>query len=501
MRKVSKVFLFVVILPVIAFAEIDNNYGELLIMKTKKTISVDFQGVALVNLLKVISQQSGLNFVTTEAVQERKITLYIEDVPLKKAMDVIFTANNLAYEYYPQANIFVVKEMGKPTIELRTKIYTLKYARVSNSRIQQEIDNLLKGEGGSDSGGTKGGITQAVKESLTKNGKVIEDELSNSLVVIDVPSQIPAIDHIVRSLDVPQPKVLIEVEMLDVSKRVIDKLGVNWPQTLASLDVTGARATKFPFWGSKANNDAIEFSDVASPGGWEFSALNGRKFAPAVLTVIGAKLTLDFLKTNTDTKSIARPKILTLSNETAEIKITTDEAIGIKQSDTEEGDTEITIERSETGTRLRVTPQVNLITREITLMVESVEKAVRDSGFSASESAFITGTIKDPEERSTKAMVRIKDGEVLLLGGLIKRVGTDNRSKVPILGDIPVIGKLFKHKEKDTTERELLIFITPHIVEDTLQVSHTRTLLKRERGEISFKRNLMRIALDNFSKE
>jgi len=511
MRKIIVTGLMLLLIPVFAFPQIDDYAGQKIMDDSGKKVSLDFEEVALVNLLKVLSQQSGLNFVANESVQERKITLYLEDVPLTAAMDILFSSNNLSYDYFPKAKMFVVKEMGKPSITKIAKTYKLKYARVKSSRLQQEIDDIMdSGESSSssssdssDSGDTDDGIAGAVKEALTENGKVIEDALTNSLIVIDVPSQFTIIDQIIASLDIQQPKVLIEVEILDVSKRLIDKLGTNWPETIASLDVTGSRVTRFPFFGNKADNTSYTFTDITSPSGnWEFGALNGNHFAPSVLTVLGAELTLKFLKTNSDTKSLARPKILTLSNETAEIKITTEEAIGIQKTVDENGGEDYTIERAETGTRLRVTPQVNEASGEITLIVESVEKEAQSSGFTTTGSQLITGTIKDPEERSTKTVVRIKDGEVLLLGGLIKKTETDEGSHVPVFSKIPVLGKMFQNKSGDTQERELMIFLTPKILGETqLEFSRAFVPVTREQGCTQSKSVSVKSALDKYSKE
>ncbi len=486
------------ILPGYVFSQVDNLHGKRLLTRCDKKISVDFQGVTLMNLCKMISQQSGLNFVASEAVQERTVTLYMENVQLAAAMDTLFDANNLAYDFYPQANIFVIREMGKPGIERVTKVYNLKYARVKKSRLQQEIDEIIADEDSDSDGDAEDGITAAVREALTENGKVIEDAITNALIVIDVPSQFKIIDQIVASLDVQQPKVLIEVEILDVSKDLVDEMGVDWPTTLASLDVTGQRATRFPFFGNKAGNENISYT-VTSPGAVAMGTLGSNHFTPSILTVIGAELALDFLKTDNATKSLARPKILTLSNETAEIKITTDEAIGVQQNTDENGNVNYTVERTETGTRLRVTPQVNRQNGEITLIVESVEKQATDSGFQTTGSSYISGTIKDPEERSTKAVVRIKNGEVLLLGGLIKRTETDNHTSVPGLSKIPVLGNLFKHKRDEVDDRELLIFITPRLVDESqFQLSRAVRTLGREQSMVSSKQDAVETALDRF---
>ena len=252
---------------------------------------------------------------------------------------------------------------------------------------------------------------------------------------------------------------------------------------LASLNITGQRKTAFPFWGQR----------VVSEG--------GGRFGLSTLTIIGQQLTLKFYKDRTDTKTLARPRILTLSSETAEIKITTDEVVGLKKSESQEGtNVEYTVEREETGTSLRVTPQVDTDTGNITLAVEIVVKDAKASGFTAGSGAFIEGDLKNPEERSTRAVARLKDGETLLIGGLIKNDVTGQRQKIPLLGDIPLLGRFFRWRKKEDTQRELLVFLTPHIIKERPWLTAgEKGALYREQVDTS-KRKAVKVALDEFSQ-
>ena len=131
-------------------------------------ISMDFKDVSLKDLLKVFSIQAGLNFIASESVQDRKVTLYLDKVPLTKAMDKIFSANNLSYELDSKANIFVVKEWGKMGTETVTKVFFLKYATVSNSALKDELFKISTGAGPK----TEGGITSAIRKLLSPAGSM-----------------------------------------------------------------------------------------------------------------------------------------------------------------------------------------------------------------------------------------------------------------------------------------------------------------------------------------
>ena len=523
MRNNLKWFVFIMFLlqhlPPLCAAISDLSFPD-----PDTTISMDFQDASLKSILKILSIQSGLNFIATEAVQERKITLFLDKVPIQEAMEKIFKANNLYYEQDPHSNIFIVKDWGKPQVDTITRIYRLKYQSVSTSSFLKEKATLGSsitsghGGGGGSSGSSSGSgsldLVNSIKQVLSENGKISEDARSNSLVITDVPNRFPVIEDVISRLDVAQPQVMLEVEILDVNKSTIDKLGVNWPQTLVQLTVPGSRVTRFPFGGMGTSGDKATLTADAGvfggPGeGWDFSdGWPANQFGPSILTVIGATLTLDFLRSQSDTKTLARPRILTLNNETAEIKITTDESVNPSQ--TTSGTSGLTtstssVERKETGVSLRVSPQINPDTNEITMFIMP-RVADTKAGIDIPTSGGATIHVKDPEECSTKSVVRVKDGDTVVIGGLIRNEFSETLSKVPLLGDMPVVGALFRHKDVDKNrERELLIFITPHIIKEgnvTLAKTDKVNLLEREQDNVSGvdRRTLIETSLNSFDK-
>jgi len=483
----------------------DNIYGDYLLAVNRKKISMDLEGASLIDVLKVFSQQTGLNFVSSEAVEDRKLTVYLESVPLKDAIDTIFITNNLSYEFYPDSNIFIVKDMGAPRIELETKVYYLKHARVKSSRLYQEIAGALErgeelGEGGGAGGGGGGGedsadsgIIAAVNKVLSENGRVSEDARTNSLIITDVPSQFALIDKVVSSLDVPEPKVLIEVEILDVVKQNIDKMGIEWPnpeenEQLINLDLSsGSRLTRFPFGEGGTSGEGYTITTAA--GTWP-----GGQFGPTMFSIIGTDLALNFLRVQKDTKILARPKILTLSGETAEIKLTANEVVGVTRSKDEESNTvEYEIEREETGTILRVTPRVNPRTGEITMLVEPTVAVALDTPY-----VFQDLVIRNVHYRKTKSVVSLKESQTLMIGGLIRSDNVGEKSKVPFFGDIPLIGALFRSEDKTIEERELLVFLTPRIISDSPTVLSKPVFLEGREQSLEARGNAIKNALAKF---
>ncbi len=453
---VSILSLIVLFVPIALAVDFDFYAPDLISKESYRKISMDFRDASLKTILKVFSEQASLNFIASQAVQDRSITLFLDNVPLQEAMDKIMSANNLIYELEPGSNVFIVKEWGRPEIETITKVYNLKYTRLASSTLQKAISAGSAGGGAAAAsgesasgggaqagagggGGGEAGIESSIRGVMTSNGKVMQDPRTNSLIVTDIPSQFELIDRVVALLDVPTPQVMIEVEMLDVSKRTIDQMGVKTTPGLMSL--TGSSVpTKFPNFMWK---------------GQDLSGLTTPSFTYGTLSSAVFQAVLDYLTTDTKTKFLARPRILSLSNETAEIKITTNEAVGLKTTTQSASGTATQTEeaeRYETGISLNVTPQVDAATGTVTMFIKPTVSQARQGG------TFGGTTFKDPEVRSSSTTLMVKDGETIVVGGLIR---TNDETTI---SNIPIIGALFRHKNSTKEERELIVFITPRII-------------------------------------
>ncbi len=459
-------------------------------MKTKR-ISMDFENAEITDVLKILSQQSGLNFIASDDVSGIRLSLYLDGVSVRDALEYILTANNLMYELKEGSNIFVVKTYD-PNKVLISRVYSLKYATVSYSKLKSAIKPEEEGSsttsavGGANTGPLSG-IVAAIKSILTERGSIVEDERTNSLVVTDESKSFPAIEQTIARLDVRVPQILIEVEMLDISKSTADLLGAKFggsPLTFKG----GEKDSVFPFNEDNKEDDGFVFKDA--------------QYRVSTLSFAGLSFTLQFLRTQTDTKNLARPRILTLNNETAEINVKTDEAIGISTNTTSSDGTSnssIEAERVATGVFLKVTPQVNMETKEITMVVEPKVIEARTG------QTFSGQTFKDPEERGTKTILRVKDGDTIIMGGLLRNEISDVKTKVPLLGELPILGKAFRHKNKTDSQRELVIFITPHIVGEE-KIAHnsesTRSgKIVREQGSSSERLEMINQALSLVEKQ
>jgi type IV pilus assembly protein PilQ len=419
---------------------------------TDTRVSMDFKDASVKDILKMLSQQSGINFVPSDDAQDKMITIYLENVPLKYAIDSIVEANGLTYEQGPDRNIFIVRTSGVTKVKTITKIYTLNFAQVAPLAVSAAATTSSSGSTSTSSSsyGTEatGGVTESagIKEILLKllspNGSIVVDNRTNSLIITDIPEQFKLIEDMIVKLDTPTPQVFIEVEIVETTMDVSSKLGLEYGGTSGSWSTTYTGPEKgysFPY-------DTKSFKGHNQTPTFTFGTMTFGDLA----------ITLKALASHADTKYLARPKLLTLNNETAIIDITADTYVGsITTSEPQTQTTTTSAERMSTGVSLKVTPQVNAA--DFVTMV--LEPAVSRTEASAVNTGFL-----NPIKRSAKAKVMVRDSETIFIGGLLDTQKTDTKRKVPILGDIPVVGALFKSDSTTDKQTEILIFITPHIV-------------------------------------
>ncbi|OQX54126.1 MAG: hypothetical protein B5M48_01515, partial [Candidatus Omnitrophica bacterium 4484_213] len=177
------------------------------------TISMDFQDADMKDVLKIFSQQSGLNFIAGEKIKDSKITLYLDKVSVEDALNTILRGNNLTYEQAEDSDIFIVKQTSEPEIETITKVFTLDYAQV---------------EGGGDDDDEGHDMQEVINNILTEHGKIICYGRTNSLIVTDIPANFARIEKTIKEIDAPTPQVMIEAEILETVAGLTDKLGIDW---------------------------------------------------------------------------------------------------------------------------------------------------------------------------------------------------------------------------------------------------------------------------------
>ena len=435
----------------------------------QRKVSLDFQDANLKDVLKLFSQQAGINFIASEQVKDRKITLYVDQVTVQDVLNQLMRANNLVYDSVPESNIFIIRESGSAGPTLVTKIYRLQYARLSTSVLAKAV-SAIGSTGAASGSASRPGIDQVITKLLTTNGSLVVDERTNALIITDTPENFQKIERAIAELDVKTAQILIEVELLEVSATKAKNLGVEWGTgtdgTLATF-TPGQATTHFPF--NLSQHQMIP-TQTLNPAADEILQTRPT-YTLGTLNTAQFQVVLKALQSDQDTRLLAHPKVLTLDNEQAVIELVAQTAIGQKTSTVATGGTGSTsteAERTQTGVKLKVTPQLNA-DGNITMLVEpSLSRPNR--------SEFFPTLFVDPKTRSATTLVRVRDGETIMIGGLIDRSESGTKRRVPGLGDVPLVGAAFRKNDTALTDTELVVFITPRIV-DNPQLAGLKTAL------------------------
>jgi type II secretory pathway component GspD/PulD (secretin) len=305
-------------------------------------------------------------------------------------------------------------------------------------------------------------VVPAVRAILTQRGKL--EVVGSALIISDVPSNLPKIQELIRRLDEKTAQVLIETRLYEMVRNPKKELGFDWSRTLGGIGIN----TKF---GGEPSQGQL------TPFLWNVGQTGPKSMpATAVLTNSQLELVIRFLNSDTDTELIATPRIVTANNREAVIKIVTEEPIPNFQFNARTAAFEISgFQFKEIGNILKVTPSVNkagFITLDVVPEVSNVV-GFRTFGGTGASTASGEGTttvggsglqanIPVVSTRNLATRVLLKDGDTLMIGGLVQTDKINTYHKVPVLGDIPIMGMFFRDKTLETRKRNLLIFITPN---------------------------------------
>ncbi|MNF43919.1 Type II secretion system protein D precursor [compost metagenome] len=315
-----------------------------------------------------------------------------------------------------------------------------------------EISEGLQGEEGGNGGGGEQG---APSGRPPQNILIRADESLNALVMLAEPDVVTAMEDIVRQLDVPRAQVMVEAAIVEISGDITEALGVQWAVD-ARGSTGGLGGVNFGNTGLSVGTVLNAIRDDEIPDSLPDGAIIGigtDNFA-ALITALSA---------NSKSNLLSTPSLLTLDNQKAEILVgqnvpfqtgtfTTD-ASGANNPFT-------TIERQDIGVTLKVTPHIN---EGATLRLE-IEQEISSIAPSATLTAEAVDLITN--KRSIKSTILAEDGQVIVLGGLIQDDITQTDSKVPLLGDIPILGRLFRSTRDTHVKRNLMVFLRPTVVRD-----------------------------------
>ncbi|MEW6163323.1 MAG: type IV pilus secretin PilQ [Nitrospirota bacterium] len=405
---------------------------------TGKKISLDFQDADIVAIFRLLADISGYNIVVSPEVKGR-LTMKLINVPWDQALDLILKTFSLGKSI--EGNIIRIaphtvfakeseerakaKEADVLVEPMKTMIFPISYAKV------KDVETALKDS-----------------KILTPRGSVSTDVRTSSVLVKDIPAIFPQVENLLKTLDMQTPQVLIEARIVEVSTSDVMDLGIQWgfSQPGGSIPFRGATPLGTgPFTGSRLLVDFPAIS--AGPGaGFAFGILGHGKTA-------GLDLQLTALEKVGKSRIISNPRVVTTDNEKA--KIMQGESIPYPQA-TAEGT--ISAAFKDVALSIEVTPHITpeqSIALSVKITKEDFTEFVTIGYGQAPRTSKIEGDTK----------VLIQNGETLVIGGVYKKTERESTSGVPALMKIPVLGWLFKKTKTEEETTELMIFITPRIVE------------------------------------
>jgi general secretion pathway protein D len=378
-----------------------------------KSLSIDFKEATVKQAFDVFAKTSGVNFVFDRDVKtDQKTTLTLKDTSVKEAMDLVLVTNQLEQRVLDRNTILVY-----PATPAKIKDYqplTMRTFFLAHADVEQVATAL---------------------RTLVKTRDLVVDKKQNMLMMRDTPDVVRVAEKVVALHDLPEPEVMLEVEVLEVSRNRLLELGIKYP-------------------------GQVSLAPIPSASGSTLTLQDLRNRSAANVGVTMAPLTASARAEDGDVNLLANPRIRARNRETAKILIG-DKVPNITSTSTSTGFVAETVQYLDVGLKLEVSPVVAIngeVAIKVALEVSNVAGQVRTTSGTL---AFQIGT------RSASTTLRLKDGENQVLAGLINDEDRRTGSKVPGFGHIPVVGRLFGSSLEESKKTEIVLSITPRVLRNT----------------------------------
>ncbi|OTQ55953.1 secretin N-terminal domain-containing protein [Gilliamella sp. A7] len=386
-------------------------------------ISINFYQTDIAIILQALADNKQMNLVMVDDLSTKQ-TIKLQNVTWQKALTVVLNSANLRAEI--DDNILFISKAVDPEELLQKKLLEQKELQLNEPLTlltipvnHADLSNLVE--------------TIQSQGLLSERGKAIIDKRTNSLIINDISKQFSNIKKIVKSLDQPIPQVHISAHIVTMNKQSMDELGIKWGYTGHSSQVL-----------SKFDVD-FGVTNAASSVGFNLAKLSGSLL----------NLELSALESENQLEIIASPNLLTANQNMASIKQGTE--IPYEVSNGGNGATSIEFKQAVLG--LEVTPKIianDQMILDLYITQNTAGRSIkrRDGG----EALAI-------ETQEIRTQVKVKSGETVVLGGIFQQINNASKNSVPGISNVPIIGNAFKNKAKKQQKRELVIFITPQLVE------------------------------------
>ncbi|HGN6472038.1 TPA: type IV pilus secretin PilQ [Neisseria gonorrhoeae] len=416
---------------------------------TGRKISLDFQDVEIRTILQILAKESGMNIVASDSVSG-KMTLSLKDVPWDQALDLVMQARNL--DMRQQGNIvniaprdeLLAKDKAFLQAEkdiadlgaLYSQNFQLKYKNVEEFRSILRLDNA-------DTTGNRNTL-------VSGRGSVLIDPATNTLIVTDTRSVIEKFRKLIDELDVPAQQVMIEARIVEAADGFSRDLGVKFGATGRKKNETSAFG-----WGVNSGFGGGDKWEAQTKINLPVAAAANSISLVRAISSGALNLELSASESLSKTKTLANPRVLTQNRKEAKIESGYEIPFTVTTASGGGNFTNTELKKAVLG--LTVTP--NITPDGQIIMTVKINKD------SPAQCASGNNTILCISTKSLNTQAMVENGGTLIVGGIYEENNGNTLTKVPLLGDIPVIGNLFKTRGKKTDRRELLIFITPRIID------------------------------------
>ena len=434
-----------------------------------KPLSINFQSMDVRTILQVIADFSKLNILTSDAVSG-DMTVRLQDVPWDQALDLILESKNL--QKVKEGNVVWIATRGEVAEKNDAKIkemnqiadlepLRLETFQLNHHKAEDILEILNAGGAGSAGGASSGSSNSGTLSILSKRGSVGIDKRNNMVFVQDIPSKIEEVKRLLKKIDITTRQVLIEAKIVIADDK--------WGKSLGAKFGIGARGTS----GSRSIGIGNDFGTSqsnafaltgASPIGVNpiFGGSSGASAGSLGFTILnlasGAALSLELnaLENDNRGKVLSNPRLLTTDNKKALLEQGTE----IPYVTPGSANSPATVSFKKAVLSLGVTPQISpngRIIMSLQIRKDTVGELVNVQG---------GGQVPSIDTRNIDTQVTVNNGQTVVLGGVYEIANRKDAEKVPFLGDLPILGHLFKQTTDSKERAELLIFITPQVVED-----------------------------------
>lgn len=437
---------------------------------TGERISLSFQSIEVRSLLQIIADVAGTNLVVSDSVTG-EIAMRLQNVPWDQALDIVLRSKGLAARQ--EGNVIVVAPMeevaARERAELEAEAEKVQLAPLRSELIQVNYAKALD----------LAALLSAGETSLlSERGRVTVDDRTNTLIVLDTREKLAEVRNLVQRLDVPVRQVLIESRIVIASDDFRRDIGARFGVTaVAGRGNNGLVTTSGTNTGG---TDPIVNDFVTPPQGFPVnlpdSSLNRYNVnLPAspssgtpgsvAFAILGSDFLIDLelsaLQTEGRGEVISTPRVITANGKQASIE----QGREIPFQTTAGGNQNATVEFKKAVLSLTVTPQItpdNRILMDLDVTNDTVGQNVPVAG---------GGSAPSIDTRKVTTQVLVRTGDTIVLGGIFEQSTRNDASKVPLLGDIPVLGALFRSRSRENIKRELLIFVTPKMLQEGLRTN------------------------------